>query len=62
MENCKSCIFYDSDYDELRQSGNDVRIIGQEDIEKHYCIMYDGHIDPAIIDGERQCEHFIPKD
>ena len=59
MENCKTCPFYDSEYDELRQSGDDVLVIGQEDVEKHYCRMYDHHIDPDIINGKKKCEFHI---
>ncbi len=57
MEYCKKCIFYDKDYDELRQSGDDVIIIGEGQEEKHYCRMYDNNIDEDIVNGKKKCEY-----
>lgn len=59
MENCKKCPFYDSEYDELLQSGEDVLVIGQEGVEKHYCRMYDHPIDPDITNGKKICKFYI---
>lgn len=55
MENCKNCILYDSEYDELRQSGNDV--IKDGNAEKHYCRMWKDGIPNEIWDGKTKCQH-----
>lgn len=59
MDYCKTCQFYDPEYDELRQSGDDILVTGQEDVEKHYCRMYAQRIDPDIISGKKRCEFHI---
>jgi hypothetical protein len=58
MANCKKCPFYDSEYDELRQSGNDTIIEGQEHKEHHFCIMHEGHIDDYFI-HKKKCEYEV---
>ena len=41
MKQCKKCIFYDAEMEALRQSGDDVIIVGHEnDEEKNYCSAY----------------------
>ena len=41
MKQCKNCIFYDAEMEALRQSGDDVIIVGHEnDEEKNYCSAY----------------------
>ena len=57
MEYCKKCIFYDKDYDELLQSGDDILLAGEEQKEKHYCRLYDKHIDDDIVSGKKECEY-----
>ena len=57
MEYCKKCIFYDKEYDEMRQSGDDVVIVGKDQKEKHYCRMYDTAIPEKIVDGKAECEY-----
>ena len=59
MENCKRCIFYDKEYDELKQSWDDKVIIGQEQQTKHYCRMYDDPINPDIYTGKTPCEYLL---
>ena len=58
MEYCKKCIFYDKEYDELRQNGDDTIIIGEEQEEKHYCRMYDSGIDEDIVKGKKKCDYY----
>jgi hypothetical protein len=58
MANCKKCPFYASEYDELRQSGNDTIIEDQEHKEHHFCIMHDDHIDDYFIHGKK-CEYEV---
>ena len=57
MEYCKSCVFYDEEYDTLRQSGDDVFIVGQDEHEKHYCHLHDDHIPTEIVNGDGVCEY-----
>lgn len=55
MKQCEQCIFYDAEYDELLQSGDDMLIIGQEEKENHYCRLFDEAIDEDIIIGKKTC-------
>ena len=59
MEYCKTCALYDSEYDELRRSGDDVIVIGQENTERHYCRMYDTNIPPEVVENKKRCEFHI---
>lgn len=61
MKQCEQCIFYDAEYDELRQSGDDIKIDGQESKEKHYCRLYDHAIDEGIVTDKVKCERRISK-
>lgn len=61
VKNCKNCLFYDKEYDQLLQSGDDLIIIGQETKKKHDCRMYEGSIDDQILSGETECEHYVAK-
>lgn len=61
MKQCQKCIFYDKEYDELFQSGDDIVIIGEEDKEKHYCRLFDGAIDHDIITDRKECNCRVKK-
>ena len=55
MENCKNCIFYDLEYDELRQSGNDV--IKDSNANNHYCRMCKDGIPEEVWNKKTKCQH-----
>lgn len=55
MESCKMCIFYNAEYDEVRQQYVDTLKVGDVG-EKHFCVMYDHPIDPDIVSGKKQCQ------
>ena len=57
MKQCESCIFYDPQYDELREMWDDV----SSDTEKHFCHLHDGHIPADIVRDEKQCDIRIPR-
>lgn len=57
MEQCKTCLFYNKKYDELRQSGND--IIGVSAKKQHYCAMYEQGISEQIISDKKECPERI---
>lgn len=60
MKQCELCEFYDKEYDELLQSGDDVIIVGQEDKENHYCPMYDmAVVADDIINDKAKCKYFV---
>lgn len=50
-------MFYDKDYDELRQSGDDIVKKGESEKEKHYCRMYNDAINEKITEGKKPCEY-----
>lgn len=67
MKQCESCIFYDKEYDELLQSGDDVIVEGEDPYqEKHYCRGFNdgrdgGLIDSEIVEDKVECKERIPK-
>lgn len=58
MKQCENCIFYDKEYDELRQSGDDIAIVGQENKEKHYCRVFKNGIDDDVIEDMKDCKKY----
>ena len=63
MKQCKNCIFYDAEMEELRQSGDDVIIVGHEnDEEKNYCSAYMEGIPLEIAKDRCTCELKISKE
>lgn len=57
---CKNCPFYDSEYDQMKQSWDDVVIVGNEKpTEQHYCRMYETAIDKNIINDKEKCKYNI---
>ena len=67
MEQCKNCIFFDKEYDELRQEYNDVVYAQQEIKEKHFCRLYwditqGGVIPQEVWENKVKCKYFVSKD
>lgn len=62
MKQCKTCIFYKKEYDEMRQSWDDIIVIGQDYIVKHYCGLYDKGIPASIVNDAKKCEYRIPNE
>lgn len=63
MKQCKNCIFYDVEVEALRQSGDDVIIVGHEnDEEKNYCSAYMEGIPLEIAKDRCTCELKISKE
>jgi hypothetical protein len=57
MKQCKSCVFYNAELDEFRQSYVD---IATDNHEWHFCPMYDSYIPFDIIDDKKTCEFHTP--
>ena len=63
MKQCKNCISYDAEMEALRQSGDDVIIVGHEnDEEKNYCFTYPEGIPLEIAKDRCACELKISKE
>jgi len=60
MANCENCLFYDKDNDELRRSGEDVVIIGEEEPDNHFCFAYTP-IPAGVFNGAKDCPQYIPR-
>ena len=60
MEQCNKCAFYDKDYDEMKQSGDDLVLPGTP-AKRHHCRMYDSFIDNDIVTDKKKCEYFTKK-
>lgn len=57
MEYCKSCEFYDKEYDEYWQAYNDIG-----DPEDHFCRLYkDFKIPKDIREDKKECPYYISK-
>ena len=60
MALCDNCKNYKKEYDEFRQSFDDV--IDGDKQEKHFCTMYDDHIPHNIFYKGSDCPYYLPKD
>lgn len=59
LEQCKSCIFFNKEYNELRQSGDDIIVIGKEEKTNYYC--GDDIIPQNIVYDKEKCNKRIAK-
>lgn len=55
MENCKKCIFYNKAYDDLRRRADDKILIGAEQKDRHFCIVYEDGIPEDIASDLLDC-------
>lgn len=58
MEYCKTCIFYDAEYNEMMQGTDDFIVEGEEQHNKYYCRVYDEHAPFDVVEGRKRCEHY----
>ena len=61
MSQCKQCLFYDKEYDKLRQQWDDIIIVGQEDVIKYYCYVH-SPIPQEILNDQTKCFSFVLRD
>jgi hypothetical protein len=50
LVNCKGCLLYDAEYDNVLQSLNDIG-----NIDDHFCIMYQNGIPEKVWKCEEEC-------
>lgn len=56
---CDTCLNYKKEYDEFRQSYDDVIVLGDKRPEAHFCPMYDNRIPDGIYYDGDNCELYI---
>lgn len=56
MANCKKCIFYNIDYEKLKNGTNDVIRDDEELTDHHYCRIHEEHIDGYFLHG-KMCKY-----
>lgn len=57
MEYCKSCEFYDKEYDEFWQAHNDTG-----DPKDHFCRLYkDFRIPKGVREDKEECTYYLSK-
>ena len=58
MADCKKCVFYSEENDELRRSHNDVLILGESNEDVHFCFAFD-QIPEKTFETEKACPSFV---
>lgn len=58
---CNNCLFYDKQYDDMRQEYDDIIVVGNNQPLKHFCVQYEGGIPTDIFYGGSACKFFIEK-
>ena len=61
MANCKGCLFYSAEQDQLRQDFNDALQVGVDLDEQHFCDRF-SPIPDGVFEGEKECTEYLPKD
>ena len=61
MHDCRKCLFYNAQFDEMRRERDDVVVIGQGEPDRHYCDLFTP-IPPGVFEGEVDCESFVNAD
>ena len=61
MTNCKKCLFYNVDEDEMRRSGQDVIVDGKEPPDDHFCFAFTP-IPDGYFSGARDCPKYLPRE
>lgn len=62
MAYCDTCAFWNEQYNELGQNGDDCIVIGDAGLPPKYCPMYDDHIPPDITYNNAKCEWYMEKE
>lgn len=60
MANCKRCVFYTKDGDELRRAHDDIMVLGKEN-DHHFCFAY-VPIPDGVFEGDKSCPNYTPRD
>lgn len=58
MANCKKCVFYDAENDELKRRHDDILIIGAGDNDRHFCFAFQP-IPDGVFETDKECDSFI---
>lgn len=58
MANCKKCLFYSEEWDEMKRRTNDEIEDGKDADDNHFCEAF-YPIPDGVFDGEKQCEKFL---
>ncbi|MDE6730614.1 MAG: hypothetical protein K2J71_07555, partial [Oscillospiraceae bacterium] len=62
MEQCKTCEFYDEDFDRMMIQHDDILIEGEEERERHYCSVWHDWVSASIFYGKEKCEKYWKKE
>lgn len=58
MKQCNKCIFYNKEFDEKRQSLNDIIWVGKEESDEHYCGIFQP-VSKEYVNDDAKCPAFI---
>lgn len=61
FDNCKNCLIYDVEDDDMLQQLFDEDVIGQPNVPPHYCLYFYNGIPKEVWDGKEKCKHFFDK-
>ena len=61
MADCKNCLLYNADVDEMKRSGLDVLVVGKEEPDEHFCFAY-SPIPEGVFDGGKDCEQYLQRE
>lgn len=58
MANCKGCVFYSREGDELRRAHDDVMVVGESN-DNHFCFAFTP-IPDGVFDTDKECPNYTP--
>ena len=59
MTDCRKCLFYSEEYDKMKQTWNDVSVVGDNTDDRHFCEAFEP-IPKGVFEGQKECKKFIP--
>ena len=59
FDNCKNCLFYDREYDEIEQENDDIELLVDPNPNPHFCRAWKQGIPKDIWEHRTKCPHYI---
>jgi len=61
FDNCKSCLFYYKDYDDMYREEDDELPYDGSHPDNHFCISFQDGIPKDIWHNKTKCPHYVAK-
>lgn len=60
MSDCRKCVFYNADDDEMQRDGQDIAIVGGDPPDNHFCFAFTP-IPNGYFEGAKDCPKYLQR-